>query len=200
VSGRGRDESRRSERAQRAIHDATAELLLAIGYDAMSMEGIAVRAGVGKQTIYRWWTSKAALVLDVWVETVSPRAQVPDTGDLAADLKAHLIGVVNRLSDPLLGSNFLSVVADSRRDERLAAELADRIFAPRIADCKQRLQAAQTADQLRKDVDLDTVIDLLFGAIHYRLLLRLRRPDRADIEALVDAALRGVGSPESRAG
>jgi AcrR family transcriptional regulator len=174
--------------------------LVTTGYDAMSMEAIAARAGVGKQTIYRWWPSKAALVLDVWVDATSPDARMPDTGDLAADLKTQLSCVVGRLSEPLLGSNFLSVVADSQRDERLATALSDTLFAPRIADCKHRLRTGQAAGQLRKDIDLDTVIDLLYGAIHYRLLFRPGHPDRALTDALVDAALSGVAPRPRRAG
>jgi AcrR family transcriptional regulator len=77
------DPARRSGRAHAAILDATRELIVEVGYDSMSIEGIAGRAGVGKQTIYRWWPSKAALVLDMWTPEVEEQLGFPDTGDLA---------------------------------------------------------------------------------------------------------------------
>jgi AcrR family transcriptional regulator len=81
------DPTRRSARAQAAILEATRELINKIGYDKMSIEGIAAAAGVGKQTIYRWWPSKAAVVLDMWAPEVQQQLTFPNTGDLAADLK-----------------------------------------------------------------------------------------------------------------
>ena len=125
------DESRRSERARQAIHAATAELLASTSYDAITIEKIAARAGVGKQTIYRWWPSKAAIIVDVWAEVIAPRVAFPDTGDLEADLRAQLTRMLDVLAEPVLGLNYMAVIADSQRDERLAADLSARIFAPR---------------------------------------------------------------------
>ena len=65
---RGPDPARRSERAHTAILEATRDLIVEVGYDSMSIEGIAARAGVGKQTIYRWWPSKAAVLLDAFLD------------------------------------------------------------------------------------------------------------------------------------
>ena len=71
------DPARRSGRAHAAILEATRELIVEVGYDGMSIEGIAGRAGVGKQTIYRWWPSKAALVLDMWSPEVRGTTRLP---------------------------------------------------------------------------------------------------------------------------
>lgn len=193
------DESRRSERARLAILNATAQLFRTRGYDKMSIEGIAAAAGVGKQTIYRWWPSKAAVVLDVWAPEVQPRVEFPDTGDLAADLKTQISSIIDLAQDPLVGPSFLAVLADAQRDERIAKQLLDRLFHPTIAACKERLRIGQAAGQLRDDIDLDIAVDLLYGGYYHRLLLGIAplTPDYADV--IVDAALNGIGpSPASR--
>ncbi len=187
------DASRRSERARIAILTATAELIRTVGYDNMSIEAIAAAAGVGKQTIYRWWPSKAAVVLDTWAPEVHPRIEFQDSGDLAADLKAQLKAVIDLGSDPVFGRMFRALVADSQHDDRLAEQLLDRIFRPRIAACKDRLGAAQAAGQLRPDIDLDIAVNLFYGSFYHRYLLRVAPLTHEHADAIVDAALSGIG-------
>ncbi len=195
----GPDETRRSERARLAILAASAELIRTVGYDNMTIEAIAATAGVGKQTIYRWWPSKAAVVLDMWAPGVHPRIEFPDTGDLAADLKSQLKAVIDLSADPLFGPTFRALVADGQHDEALAEQLLERIFRPRIAACKQRLRAAQTAGQLHPDIDLDIAVDLLYGGFYHRYLLRIAPLSHQHADAIVDAALNGIG-PQSHKG
>jgi AcrR family transcriptional regulator len=192
------DASRRSERARIAILTATAELIRTAGYDNMSIEAIAAAAGVGKQTIYRWWPSKAAVVLDTWAPEVHPGIEFQDSGDLAADLKAQLKAVIDLGSDPVFGRMFRALVADSQHDEQLAEQLLDRIFRPRIAACKDRLRAAQAAGQLRPDIDLDVAVDLFYGSFYHRYLLRVAPLTHEHADVIVDAALSGIG-PQTQA-
>ena len=189
------DASRRSERARIAILTATAELIRTVGYDNMSIEAIAAAAGVGKQTIYRWWPSKAAVVLDTWAPEVHPGIEFQDSGDLAADLKAQLKAVIDLGSDPVFGRMFRALVADSQHDGQLAEQLLDRIFRPRIAACKDRLRAAQAAGQLRTDIDLDVAVDLFYGSFYHRYLLRVAPLSHEHADAIIDAALSGIGPP-----
>ena len=91
------DSTRRSERSRRAIYDAALALVGEVGYAKATVEGIAARAGVGKQTIYRWWPSKGAVLLEAFLDLSDQAAraaddgqgmhEIPDTGDLEADLK-----------------------------------------------------------------------------------------------------------------
>jgi AcrR family transcriptional regulator len=189
----GPDPARRSERSRTAILDATRDLVLKVGYDAMSIEAIAATAGVGKQTIYRWWPSKAAVVLDMWAPDIHEQISFPDTGDLAADLKAQIKAVIDLGNDPFFGPSFRALVADSQHDEALATQLLDRIFLPRIAACKERLRRGQEAGQLAPDVDLDLAIDLFYGGFYHRYLLRVAPLTHAHADAVVDAALAGIG-------
>ena len=106
------DSARRSEKSRRAIYDAALALIGEVGYQKTTIEGIAARAGVGKQTIYRWWSSKAEVLLEAFIdlsaraadaaarpEVIGERAEyeIPDTGDLEADLKAVLRATVDEL-------------------------------------------------------------------------------------------------------
>jgi AcrR family transcriptional regulator len=187
------DPARRSGRAHAAILDATRKLIVEVGYDSMSIEGIAGRAGVGKQTIYRWWPSKAALVLDMWTPEVEEQLGFPDTGDLAVDLTSQIGAVIGLVEDPVFSSSFRALVAESQHDEALSAQLRQRIFDPRIAACKERLRKAQTVGQLATDLDLDIAVDLFYGGFYHRYLLRIAPLTRAHAAQIVQAALAGVG-------
>ena len=188
------DPARRSGRAHAAILDATRELIVEVGYDSMSIEGIAGRAGVGKQTIYRWWPSKAALVLDMWTPEVEEQLGFPDTGDLAVDLTSQIGAVIGLVEDPVFSSSFRALVAESQHDEALSAQLRQRIFDPRIAACKERLRKAQTVGQLATDLDLDIAVDLFYGGFYHRYLLRVAPLTRAHAGEIVEAALTGIGA------
>ncbi|HTQ87975.1 MAG TPA: TetR/AcrR family transcriptional regulator [Streptosporangiaceae bacterium] len=186
------DPARRSKRAHTAILAATRELIMAVGYDAMTIEAIASAAGVGKQTIYRWWPSKAAVVLDMWVPDVEQQLVFPDTGDVAADFTTQIRAMMELSQDPLFGPSLRALIAEAQHDQALAQKLLDRIFAPRAEQGKERLRAAQQARQVRDDVDLDIAMDLLYGGFYRRFLLRIA-PVTADYpKAVVDAALAGL--------
>ena len=193
------DASRRSERSRTAILDATRELIPALGYDNMTIEAIAARAGVGKQTIYRWWPSKGAVVLDMIAPDIHPRIGFPDTGDLAADLRTQLKTVFELGDDPVFGPTLRALIADSQHDPGLAQQLRDRIFGPRIAACKERLHAGQAAGQLAADADLDVAIDLFYGGFYHRYLLGVAPLTPAYADAVVEAAMTGVGgAPQTK--
>jgi AcrR family transcriptional regulator len=189
------DPARRSERSRTAILNATRDLVMKVGYDAMSIESIAATAGVGKQTIYRWWPSKFAVVLDMWAPDIHLNIAFPDTGDLAADLKTQIKAVIDLGNDPFFGPSFRALVADSQHDDALTAQLLDRIFGPRIAACKERLRRGQEAGQLDPDVDLDLAIDLFYGGFYHRYLLRVAPLSHDYADAVVDAVLAGIGPP-----
>src|ERR687891_660297 len=97
------DSSRRNPTSRRAILAAALDLVREVGYAKLSIEGIAARAGVGKQTIYRWWPSKGAVLFDAFL-TLSESQDgeveaLPDTGDLEADLKLVLRATVAELNE-----------------------------------------------------------------------------------------------------
>src|SRR4051812_8481063 len=119
--------SRRSERSRQAILTAAVELVGEVGYARLTIEAIAARAGVGKQTIYRWWPSKGAVVLDAFVALggSSEPAALPDTGDLEADLRTVLRATVQELTDPRFELPSRALTAESQSDPALAQQFVE---------------------------------------------------------------------------
>ena len=186
--------ARRNQRSRQAILSATADLLGEVGYSKLTVEAIAARAGVGKQTIYRWWPDKGAVVLDAYLALVGAEQDltVPDSGDLEADLRLVLGTTVNSLADPVFEQRYRALLTAIQDDPQLAAALLDRLLKPWLEATKQRLHAAQQAGQLRNKVDLDVAAELLYGPVYYRWLLRTGPISREYVDALVAMTLRAL--------
>jgi AcrR family transcriptional regulator len=158
-----------------AILDAAVELCNEHGYEQLTVEAIARHAGVGKQTIYRWWSSKADVLLDAVVDRVGDEGPpFPDTGDLRADLRSQMLGVVALMTDPSIGQSLTALFVAGQWDPELTQRVLDRIQRPRILKLEERLRAAVEQGQLRADVDLEVVEEQLYGPFYYRLLLQIR--------------------------
>lgn len=192
------DPARRSSRARDAILTAARELVATEGYRRLSIEGIAARAGVGKQTIYRWWPSKGAVVLDAVLalsEGPDDELELPDTGDLRSDLRTVVRATVDELADAGFAAPLRVLYAEMVTDDVLAAAYRDRVAAPVDAAKERRLRSAQDAGQLAPDADLELVRELLYAPIVQRWLLGTGPLDHAFADALVDAALAAGGTP-----
>jgi len=179
------DPSRRSERSRRAILTAAMELVREVGYRKLTIEAIAARAGVGKQTIYRWWPSKAAVVLDGVLAAVNEDPHdlsLPDTGDVAADLRGVVRAIVAELDDPELSGTTRALTVEMQDDPEFAEMVRERLLGPQLRAIADRLRAAQEAGQLRADVDPAVAVELVIGPLYHRWLLRTAplTPDYAD--------------------
>ncbi|WP_433387419.1 TetR/AcrR family transcriptional regulator [Micromonospora sp. KLBMP9576] len=187
--------TRRSEASRQAILTAAFDLVGEVGYARLSIEGIAARAGVGKQTIYRWWPSKGAVLFDAFLMlTTGPDEQsaLPDTGDLEADLKLVLRSTVTELHDRRYDEPMRALNIEILNDPALAASYAERLDAPMKELKKQRLRSAQRAGQLRTDLDLDLAVELLWGPLLNRWLTRSGPLTEEYADALVETALAGL--------
>ncbi|XVQ06529.1 TetR/AcrR family transcriptional regulator [Spirillospora sp. CA-255316] len=185
---------RRNEESARAIVRAALDLCREIGYNKLSIEGIAARAGVGKNTIYRWWPSKSAVLLDGLLSAVTDVA-FPHTGDVAADLKTQMVAVAGTIASPDTGPHYAALIGEAQQDPELARALWDRLVSHLVAAATQRIQLAQRQGQIRPDLAPDLVIELLYGPIYYRWLIRQRLPDADHIDTIVDTALTGLAPP-----
>lgn len=186
----------RSERARTAILIATRDLVAEVGYEAMTIEGIAARAKVGKQTIYRWWRSKSAILAECVLEgLVLPSRDVPaDTGDLREDLVAWLRATLTDLSSPATESLLRGLIAAAAEDPELAAVLYERLTGPQESSVVGRLHAVAGEVDGNGDEAAANVVEMLFGTIVYRVLCRLSlEPGLA--EGLVDTVLDGLPRP-----
>ncbi|WP_433474696.1 TetR/AcrR family transcriptional regulator [Spirillospora sp. CA-142024] len=191
------DPARRSRRSHRAILDATFELVARKGYAKVTIEGIAAAAKVGKPTIYRWWPSKGALALDAVIDRIGHALDFPDTGDITADLVQQITEVVTLFSSDV-GVLLRGVIAEGQSDPDVAAAVRDRFIEPRIRACRQRLDTAVTAGQLRAGVSTRSMVESLYGAVYYRLLLGTDALTAADVPAMVDNVIIGLGTGGGR--
>ncbi|TWV53623.1 TetR/AcrR family transcriptional regulator [Streptomyces misionensis] len=191
---KGPDHSRRRERSRQAILAATRALVAEEAYEKVTVEAIAARAGVGKQTIYRRWPSKSAVVFAA-VLALSEGADgqsvaLPDTGDLEADLKLVMRATAEEFADPAFDRLIRALTTEIANDAALAAEYRERLAQPLQEAKKARLRSAQEAGQLDPGADLDLVLEVLYAPLFQRWLHRGAPLTAAYADSLVDATLR----------
>jgi AcrR family transcriptional regulator len=190
IETRGR---RRSERSHEAIITATQELLVERGYRELTIEGIAARAGVGKQTIYRWWPSRAALVLEAYLagsEAVPPPAPAATVRD---DIRALLGWLIAVLAKPTGGHVVAGLVGDLQHDADLAEGFHRDVVPARREAMLAALERGRDRGEIRADADLELAVDTLHGAVFYRLLLSGEPLDDDFAARLADQVLDGLG-------
>jgi AcrR family transcriptional regulator len=159
----------------RRRNDATREAILEAAVRELSdgsvltVDGIARAAGVGKQTIYRWWPSKGAVLLEALKDRAAVQVSDPDTGDLHADLSAFLMTTFAAAQDPQTARLLRAVVTEAATDPQVAEVLRDFIAARRSAFHALLVRGSIRGD-LRGDADLDLIIDQAYGLFWYRLL------------------------------
>ena len=164
------DPTRRSERAYRAILDATGELVASQGLAGTSIDQVAERAGVGKQTIYRWWPNKAALVLDYAQQRARPVSK-PDTGSLDQDLRRLAEELTSTLRESPAGRICAELIGTAESDPDFARRFRETFVSARRSTVLAVLARWQERGAVRDDVDLEIATDLLYGPIWYRRLV-----------------------------
>ena len=161
----------RSESARLAILTATARQFAERGYDSLTMEGIAAEAKVGKQTIYRWWPSRTALVADALAEgLIMPDWFVPaDSGDIRADLREWVENVVDFIREPGHDDLLRSLVVAAAEDEAVAQRLNERLGVLQFLG--ERMRRAVEAGELDAQ-PVEDLVEALLGAVVVRTLRR----------------------------
>ncbi|MET8771436.1 TetR/AcrR family transcriptional regulator [Streptomyces sp. NPDC004658] len=203
VSKPAPDATRRSEKSRRAIYAAALSLVGEVGYPKTTVEAIAARAGVGKQTIYRWWSSKADVLLEAFLDLAEQAARaagqeadaIPDTGDLAADLKAVLRATVDELFDPRFEAPARALAAEGVVNEQLGREVVTRLLEPQLQLYVARLRSAQDAGAVRAGVDPRIALELFVSPLAQRWLQRTGPISYDYTDTLVEYALHGIAAP-----
>jgi len=192
---------RRANRSEVAILEATRELLIEVGVRGLTVEGVAARAGVAKTTVYRRWRSKEELALAVLLTMVKEIVAVPDLGNIRDELITFVNGAVRILGKTLMGRVMQGLVSDFAANEDLGKAFREQIVSMRLAEVRRLIERAIERGEVRSDVDVVLVHELLFGPIYYRLLLSGGKLDRRLAERVVDAVLPGIraGARYSRA-
>lgn len=185
--GRGR---RRAADVRRAVLAAAGELLFEAGLAAVTFEKVARRSGASKVTLYKWWPSPGALALDAYFAATEQTLAFPDTGDIERDLLTQLQSFVGLLTERDGGPVIAELVGAAQTDPDLAAALSKSYVRPRRQLAVDRLAIARDQGQIRPDVDLEVIVDQLWGACYHRLLLPV--PDQPLTKAFAAALLRNL--------
>ena len=191
-AGGGQRGRPRSQEADRAILAAAVELLAAKGLAAMSIEEVAARAGVGKATIYRRWSSKGLLAMDAFVASFREQQPQPDTGTLRGDLVAALRAWVRAVTTTSMGPMLTGLIAEAQHDQELRAAWRDRVIEPLRSQHRIMLDRAIARGEIPASVDREVVLDLFFGAAQHRLLLGHLPLNDQFIDEVVDVILDGI--------
>jgi AcrR family transcriptional regulator len=170
---------RRSEKSRVAIINATRELLLERGFDGLSIEAVAARAGVGKQTIYRWWPSRQTLAADVMLEDADKiTIAVPYTDDVTSDLVVWARHLAGELTTAQGGAMLRILTAAAMEHEDTAARLRASFSMPLHNAVRQRLLKVDAID----DATAQAVADAIVGAVVYPILCEGRSYTRRRAE------------------
>jgi AcrR family transcriptional regulator len=157
----------------------------------VTAEAIAERAGTSKATVYRWWPNKAAVVIEAFREAIAPELPLRNTGSLRDDLTAQARNF-SRVLSGRGGRMLRSFVVAALSDPDVAAAFRSIWSAPRRAEAKQMLRQKQASGQLREDADLDLVLDLLYGPLYYRFLVKNEPPSQKYAEAVAELLIQSL--------
>jgi AcrR family transcriptional regulator len=184
------------DRARAAVLEVTRAVLGEVGYQHLRVEAVAARAGVPRVWLRRWWTTRPLLVAEALQRMGGPSDIVP-TGDLRADVRAVVLRTAAFLANPVVGDALMGLTGDAARDPVAAERLAALLAARRAGDTAVLLSAVARGD-LRPDTDVPLLLDLLFGALLFRLG-RGTPPTQGVVDALVDLVLHGWAAPVRQA-
>jgi AcrR family transcriptional regulator len=181
----GRPGRKRSEESRQAIIAAAVELTLEVGYAGLTIEGIAAQSGAGKQTIYRWWPSKADVLLEALATKADLHIPVPDEGTYETDLRRFLADSFELGRQPQVVDLLRALMAEAQ----INAEFGERFRETFLRHRRDALGAILTHARDRGDLPPipppETVIDIVFGTLWYRILATRRAVDQQLVEELV---------------
>jgi AcrR family transcriptional regulator len=184
----------RSETARNAILDAAAELLLAQGLGAVSMDAVAERARVSKATIYRWWPTKETLALDaLYHEWDTARPSPRDTGSLRGDLLSLLRPWIRRVRARPYGRVIAALITEANTDQQFAEQYRARFVEPRREPARALFSRAIARGEIPTGTDVEVALDLLYGPIYHRLLHGHAPLTDRFVQDVVDSVLAGSG-------
>jgi AcrR family transcriptional regulator len=180
-----------------AIMDAVYALLQKKSVRDLTMEEVAKRAKVGKPTLYRWWPTKAALVLAMLCERMAPNLEKPTVLTAEESLHFRVRRLIDAFNGPF-GKVVAGLIAEGQSEPAVLQEFLDRWVGPRRNATIADLQRGKNASELRSETEPEFLNDAIFGAIYYRLLLRSGPLTRRFGEELVEQVIRGHRSENAR--
>jgi AcrR family transcriptional regulator len=189
--GRGR---RPAKEVRADILRTVGVLLLSEGSGDLTFERVSRQAGVSKTTLYKWWPSKGALALDGYFHAVKETLAFDDTGDIRADLTSQLRAFAKLMTGTAGGRALIELIGQSQTDSELAAAFRQLYSSQRRSVAGDRLKRAQELGQIRPEVDVQILVDQLWGAVYHRLLIPDEPVSDQFIVGLVSNLLDGVAA------
>lgn len=180
--------------------DVALELFRKRGYAALTVDSIAAEAGVSKATIYRWWSNKAAILIEAFLASVEPHIAFSDSGSLREDLVAQVSSLARVLGDPHLGALIVALLGEAQHDVDLATALRDEWQSPRRTAGLAVVNRARARGEIRADADPELVLDGVYGPLYLRLLFGHAPLDEQSLRSLVNQVLDGLTRPACTSG
>ncbi len=161
----------RSEKARKAVIRSTLALLKRTGFHELSVEAVAAHAGVGKATVYRWWANKGELVIDAFVSAVEKELRFPSAGPVLQSIHAQMRRWAVIFRSPL-GQIVATVIGAGQSEPEILEAFRSHWVEPRRIEARRLLGQAIKNGEIRAELDPDTLLDLLYGPLYIRLLLK----------------------------
>jgi AcrR family transcriptional regulator len=188
----------RSAQSHQAILDATLGLLAQDGFNGLSFEGVAERAGVSRATIYRRWASKEELVIDL-LGGLEPEVNLADSGDTRQDILGALENFITGLQSTPIGQIFPKLLGEFTTNPAIFAAYYRQVLQPRFEVFQTRIERAQARGELRPDIDPALVTEQLIGGAVFKLLMSNIRPlAAATLPQLVNNLWTGIALPANK--
>jgi AcrR family transcriptional regulator len=181
----------RSEPARVAILRSTLKLLGENGFSDLTIEDVAAHASVGKATVYRWWPNKAALIADAFASSTTRKLHFPDTGSVRTDMSQQMRQLV-KIFRSRRGRIVSAILSGGQSDRDLIAAFRDRFLWPRRREAYATLRRGIQRGELRKNVDMDLLLDSLYGPIYMRFLIRHDKLTPDFVDRLCELVLGGA--------
>jgi AcrR family transcriptional regulator len=181
----------RSEQARVAILRSTLKLLGENGFSDLTIEAVAARARVGKATVYRWWPNKAALIADAFASSTTRKLHFPDAGSVYTDMSQQMRQLV-KVFRSRRGRIVSAILGAGQSDRALIAAFRERFLWPRRQEAYATLRRGIVRGELREDIDLDLLLDSLYGPIYMRFLIRHDKLTPDFIDRLCELVLGGA--------
>ena len=188
----------RSEESRRAVLEATMKLLEDSGPEGLtvqklSIERIAREAGVSKTTIYRWWSSKAAVVIDTFLDNHVARTPVREDVPAIDAIREHMASLAEIYSGKE-GQLVAQLIGECQQDEATMAEFKKHFWIPRARAVTSLVERAMSEGTIRKDLEPQVITEMLYAPVYFRLLFQSGPLDTAATDAIMQAALEGLAS------
>jgi AcrR family transcriptional regulator len=181
TSARGR---KRSEQTRLAILTAAYELTTEVGYQDLTVEGIAARARAGKQTVYRWWPTKADVLLEALALKADLKVSTADQGSFETELEAFLRDSAALMAFPGVVPVLRSLMAEAQRDSDFRRRFQDGFLFKRRAALETIVERAAARGDKPAHLTATFAADVVFGLIWYRVLATERLLDQEDVTAI----------------